>query len=205
MVANGDIAPFVGHNAFLRWSAIQQVPYLDDDNYCKYWSESRVSEDFDMSLRLQSCGYDIRLASFTDSSFMEGVSLTVYDELSRWEKYAFGASEIMFNPLRLWSRRGPFTGTFRDFMGSNVRLSSKVTIVAYFGTYFAIGAAWPLLLVNYFLIGWFNETIDHWYVDSYQIFFSLVIVFSFLSSVSLAVLRYRLCERSLVGACKSPF
>lgn len=87
-VANGDVAPFVGHNAILRWSAIQQVSYTDEDGYEKFWSESHVSEDFDMSLRLQCDGYIIRLAAWADQGFKEGVSLTVYDELARWEKYA---------------------------------------------------------------------------------------------------------------------
>lgn len=32
-VSNGDVAPFVGHNAVLRWAAIQQVSYTDDDGY----------------------------------------------------------------------------------------------------------------------------------------------------------------------------
>jgi cellulose synthase/poly-beta-1,6-N-acetylglucosamine synthase-like glycosyltransferase len=63
-VANGDVAPFVGHNAILRWSAIQQVSYFDEDGYEKFWSESHVSEDFDMSLRLQVNGYIIRLATY---------------------------------------------------------------------------------------------------------------------------------------------
>lgn len=85
-VANGDVAPFVGHNAILRWSAIQQVSYVDEDGYEKFWSESHVSEDFDMSLRLQCDGYIIRLASWDNGGFKEGVSLTVYDELARWEK-----------------------------------------------------------------------------------------------------------------------
>lgn len=52
--ANGEIAPFVGHNAFLRWSAIQEAAFIDvDDGVKKIWSESNVSEDFDMALRLQ--------------------------------------------------------------------------------------------------------------------------------------------------------
>lgn len=55
--ANGEVAPFVGHNAFLRWSAIQDAAFEDvgDDNKMKIWSESNVSEDFDMALRLQVC------------------------------------------------------------------------------------------------------------------------------------------------------
>jgi hypothetical protein len=51
--ANGDVAPFVGHNAFLRWSAIQDAAFIDEDGVRKIWSESNVSEDFDMALRLQ--------------------------------------------------------------------------------------------------------------------------------------------------------
>lgn len=86
--ANGDVAPFVGHNAILRWSALQNVSYhCDEDNVENFWSESTVSEDFDMSLRLQAAGYTIRLCAYHGDGFKEGVSLTVYDELNRWEKY----------------------------------------------------------------------------------------------------------------------
>jgi hypothetical protein len=53
--ANGEVAPFVGHNAFLRWSALQDAAFNDpsDNNSKKIWSETNVSEDFDMALRLQ--------------------------------------------------------------------------------------------------------------------------------------------------------
>jgi cellulose synthase/poly-beta-1,6-N-acetylglucosamine synthase-like glycosyltransferase len=86
-VANGDVAPFVGHNAMLRWSAIQGISYdCEKDTFEKFWSESTVSEDFDMSLRLQCEGYTVRLAAYKGDGFKEGVSLTVYDELNRWEK-----------------------------------------------------------------------------------------------------------------------
>jgi hypothetical protein len=86
-VANGDVAPFVGHNAVLRWKAIQGISYeCELDNWIKYWSENTVSEDFDMSLRLQCEGYSVRLAAYKGDGYKEGVSLTVYDELNRWEK-----------------------------------------------------------------------------------------------------------------------
>ncbi len=130
-VANGDVAPFVGHNAILRWSAIQQVSYMDEDGYEKFWSESHVSEDFDMSLRLQCDGYIIRLATWANGGFKEGVSLTVYDELARWEKYAYGCNELLFHPIRTWLWRGPFTELFRRFLFSNIRFTSKITIISY--------------------------------------------------------------------------
>ncbi|RDI75581.1 hypothetical protein Vi05172_g13734 [Venturia inaequalis] len=34
-----------------------------------------------------------------DYTPFEGVSLTIYDELARWEKYVYGCNELGFNPL----------------------------------------------------------------------------------------------------------
>ena len=55
--ANGEVAPFVGHNAFLRWSALQDAIFEDggDRNKRKIWSETTVSEDFEMALGLIVC------------------------------------------------------------------------------------------------------------------------------------------------------
>ncbi len=204
-VANGDVAPFVGHNAILRWTAIQQVSYVDDDGYDKFWSESHVSEDFDMSLRLQCDGYIIRLAAWAGEGFKEGVSLTVYDELARWEKYAYGCSELLFHPMRKWIYKGPFTELFRRFLFSNIRFTSKITIISYIGTYYAIGAAWIMTLANYFAIGWFNGYLDKYYIDSWKVWFSIVVVFNGLGNISLAIMRYRIGEKSFFGALLENF
>jgi hypothetical protein len=202
-VANGDVAPFVGHNAFLRWSAIQDVAFTANDGTEKFWSEETVSEDFDLALRLQTSGYVLRLASYAGQGFKEGVSLTVYDELARWEKYAYGCGELVFNPFVQWLSRGPFTPLCRRFIVSCMPLHSKITIMAYVGTYYAIGSTWILTLLNYSLVGWFNGYLDHYYVDSFKIYFSIVMVFAALGNVALAVLRYRTEERSLFGARQS--
>lgn len=204
-VSNGDVAPFVGHNAILRWSAIQQVSFFDDDGYEKFWSESHVSEDFDMSLRLQCSGYIIRLAAWAGEGFKEGVSLTVYDELARWEKYAYGCNELLFHPIRTWLWRGPFTPLFRRFLFSNIRFTSKITIISYIGTYYAIGAAWIMTSANYFIMGWFNGYLDKYYVDSWQVWFSIIIVFNGLGNISLALMRYRVGERNLLYALYENF
>ena len=192
-VANGDVAPFVGHNAILRWSAIQSVAFYDefDPDQLKFWSESHVSEDFDMSLRLQCAGYTIRLAAWAGEGFKEGVSLTVYDELARWEKYAYGCNELLFHPLRSWITKGPFTPLFRRFLFSDIRFTSKITIISYIGTYYAIGAAWIMTLANYFAIGWFNGYLDKYYIDSWKVWFSIVLVFDGLGNIALALMRYR--------------
>ncbi|KAK1598568.1 glycosyl transferase family group 2-domain-containing protein [Colletotrichum navitas] len=205
-VANGDISPFVGHNAVLRWSAIQDAAsYIDEDGYEKFWSESHVSEDFDMALRLQTAGYIIRYGAYTGDGFQEGVSLTVYDELARWEKYAYGCNELLFHPLRFWPTRGPFTPLFRRFLTSNIAFFRKLTIVAYIGTYYAIGASWILTWANYFITGWFNGVFDKYYLDSFAIYFALIIVFPLCGNVALAVLRYRLGQQSLIAALWNNF
>ncbi len=53
-VSGGDISPLVGHNAFLRWSAVKECAFTDPaDGRMKYWSEAHVSEDFDLAMRFQ--------------------------------------------------------------------------------------------------------------------------------------------------------
>ncbi|KAI1824602.1 glycosyl transferase family group 2-domain-containing protein [Xylaria intraflava] len=200
-VSIGDSVPFVGHNAILRWSAVQDAAcYRDEDGYEKFWSESHVSEDFDMSLRLQCAGYSCRFASYTGEGFQEGVSLTVYDELARWEKYAYGCNELMFHPLRYWPTRGPITPLFRKFLGSSIHLPKKMTICSYIGTYYAIGASWIITLFNYFFTGFFYGLYDKYYLDSFAIFVSVIVVFAGFGNVALAILRYRLNQKSLIGA-----
>ncbi|KAL6252468.1 hypothetical protein RBB50_000187 [Rhinocladiella similis] len=209
-VSNGDVAPFVGHNAFLRWKAVQDVAYIETDvndgtSKEKYWSEATVSEDFDMALRLQTNGYILRLAAYAGQGFKEGVSLTVYDELARWEKYAYGCSELIFHPFAQWFTKGPLTPLFRNFISSNMPLPSKLTIMAYVGTYYAIGSAWILTLLNYCIVGWFNGHLDHYYIDSFKIYFAIILVFTALGNLALAIMRYRIEEKTLGSALYENF
>ena len=163
-----------------------------------------MSEDFDMALRLQCVGYSIRFGAYTGEGFKEGVSLTVYDELARWEKYAYGCNELLFHPIRYWLFRGPFTPLFRRFLSSNMRVTSKLTIISYIGTYYAIGAAWLLTLANYFIVGFLQGSayLSKYYIDSFRIWFSLICVFNGLGNISLAVYRYRIGQTSVVRGCK---
>ena len=88
-----------------------------------------MSEDFHLSLRLQIAGFGLRLASYHGEGFKEGVSLTVFDELARWEKYAYGTNELVFNPLRRWYR-GPITGLYLSYYMSGIKSSSKLMVLA---------------------------------------------------------------------------
>ena len=120
----GKLDPFSAlltfrHNAFIRWSALQEMMTVQDGEL-KWWSESHVSEDFEMSLKLQNARYIVRFATYCGDGFKEGVSLTVYDELARWEKYAYGCAELMFHPFKYWLVRGPFTKLFISFLRSKM-------------------------------------------------------------------------------------
>jgi len=198
-VGSGDCAPFVGHNTFIRWKAIQSISW-EEDGMTKFWSDSHVSEDFDVSLRLQMNHFVVRLATYHDGGFKEGVSLTVYDELARWEKYAYGCNELVFNPLIRWPTRGPVTPLFRKFLWSNIKVTSKVTILAYIGTYYAIASAIPLTLANYLIVGLFGDNVDQFYITSWKIFVGMAFVFNVLSPLAYAMLRHRLGQRTFVQA-----
>lgn len=188
--ANGDVAPFVGHNAFLRWSALQDLSWEENGQFM-VWSERHVSEDFELSLKLQGLGYTVRMAAYNNGDFKEGVSLTVYDEISRWQKYAYGVSELMFNPIRYWYK-GPFTPLFRQFLLSRkIRGFSKFTMLAYMGTYYAIASWWILALINYFMLGWYNVHITNLYQSAFKILLSTLIVFNIATPVINAFFRFR--------------
>ncbi|XPS79894.1 hypothetical protein M3J09_011863 [Ascochyta lentis] len=205
-VGSGETAPFVGHNAFLRWEAVQDVANLpEEDGYVCYWSESHVSEDFDIALRLQIKGNIVRFASYHGSGFKEGVSLSIFDELDRWEKYAYGCNELVFNPMRTWLWKGPITPLFRTFLGADLQLSSKLTIIGYVSSFYALASAVPLGALNYFLVGWFNGELDKFYVESWQVFVALIVVFNLFSNVCLAVMRYRLGEMGLLASLLENF
>jgi hypothetical protein len=148
--ANGEVAPFVGHNAFLRWSAVQDASFIEN-GVLKQWSEANVSEDFNMALRLLLKGYTLRWATYSEGGFKEGVSLTVVDELARWQKYAYGqyfsfslrgeltrrmqsslagCNEIIFNPLIKWWRKGPISQELRGFVWSKAPVHYKIGMMS---------------------------------------------------------------------------
>ncbi|KAF2643362.1 hypothetical protein P280DRAFT_250925 [Massarina eburnea CBS 473.64] len=194
-VGNGDCAPFVGHNTFIRWKAIQSIAF-EHDGMTKFWSEEHVSEDFDVSLRLQINKFVVRLATYHSGGFKEGVSLTVYDELARWEKYAYGCNELVFNPLIKWPTKGPITPLFWKFLWSPIKVTSKMTILAYIGTYYAIASAIPLTLANYLIVGLFTDEVDQFYITSWKIFVGMAVVFNVLSPLAYAMLRHRLGQKT---------
>lgn len=198
VVASGDTTPFFGHNAFLRFSALNDIVQVGPDSLPRWWSEKHVSEDFELSLKLLSCGYTSRMAGYSDYQFKEGVCLTVYDEINRWEKYAFGISELMFNPCSTWLRQGPFTPLFRQFLGSRMDPAAKCSSIFYMATYYGIGLNWLLCVVNYILIGCFPQMVRPYYIRSLSILMSTTVIFGIKDAIVGPFVRYRLQEVTLL-------
>ncbi|KAH9941252.1 glycosyl transferase family group 2-domain-containing protein [Epithele typhae] len=198
--ANGEVAPFVGHNAFLRWKAIQDAAFIDPaDGLEKIWSESNVSEDFDMALRLQMRGYIIRWSTYSKGGFKEGVSLTVDDELNRWQKYAYGCNELLFNPVLQWWRKGPIAHQIHRFLWSAAPLHYKFSMMAYMFSYYGIAASITISILNYILLG-FQFPIDGFYMHSFEIWLATTVVFIGSGNVGFTLLEYRLGEKSIMSA-----
>ncbi|KAK7461714.1 hypothetical protein VKT23_008140 [Stygiomarasmius scandens] len=282
--ANGEVAPFVGHNAFLRWRAVQDASFIEwnDPNQreeeCwigerilqagevveeedtdggrkgislpfikrrkgqilgyeeslvlssllpststgltasdiqslyknlrqvkrkrgvrKIWSESNVSEDFDMALRLLLRGYNLRWATYSNGGFKEGVSLTVVDELARWQKYAYGCNEIIFNPVINWWKKGPISEQLSGFMMSDAPVHYKIGMSSYMFSYYGIASACVGSVINYLLLGLATE-IDRFYLHSFEILLACVVIFPGLGNLGFTLLEYRLGHRSVMAS-----
>ncbi|KAG2336626.1 hypothetical protein BDR05DRAFT_896462 [Suillus weaverae] len=200
MCANGEVAPFVGHNAFLRWSALQDAAFAQ----IKIWSEDNVSEDFDMALRLLRQGYIVRWATYSKGGFKEGVSLTVDDELNRWQKYAYGCNELLFNPFVKWLYKGPINHQIHKFIWSPAPLHYKISTMAYMFSYYGIAASATISLINYFMLG-FQFPTDDFYMHSFEVWLATFVVFFGAGSVGYVFLQYRLGEKGIVGGALECF
>ncbi|PWN27268.1 hypothetical protein BDZ90DRAFT_220834 [Jaminaea rosea] len=203
VVSNGDLAPFMGHNAFLRWSALQEAAEVDpDDGVRKIWAETTVSEDFEITLRLLMKKYIIRWATYSDCEFKEGVSLTCDDELNRWQKYAFGVSELVFRPLKYWWK-GPITPIYRRFLwAKGIPWHSKFCSTSYIFSYYAIACAMPLTIALTLIQGWFAPTLDLVFLQPFKVFVAIVVVFNGLCMFGFVAAKFRSRRQKLWPAIR---
>lgn len=207
LVACGATAPFVGHNAYIRTAALLQVSERDPKtDQLITWSESSVSEDFDMSLRLQLQGYVVRWATYSNLGYLEGVSLTPSDELNRWQKYAFGCSEIIMQPLRLWLTKGPLTPLFVKFITSDkCSLSQKITVSSYMFSYYALAMSLPFAICMFIVVGLYENETRQYIVDSFKIWLSILVIFSAAGTTARLLCFLRSRQEGFLNALKRQF
>ena len=188
--SNGDPPPLVGHNATLSWDAMQEASWFDEEvNYRCWWSEMHVSEDFDMSLRLQSLGYCGRFIMYTGSGFKEGVSVQVFDEIIKLKKYAYGTGEMLFNKIKDWPKKGPFNPLIKRYIRSTVPADAKVNILSYLFTYIAM--TWGVLCVPLSIyVSTLAGVEQHMQLTSFEIFTGCLLIFGFIGNSTTIVLEY---------------
>jgi Glycosyl transferase family group 2 len=133
-------------------------------------------------MRLQIAGFEIRMANYHGDEFKEGVSVTVFDEVARWQKYAYGTNELIFNPIRYWYK-GPFTSLYINYLLSSVKPASKISLISYTFTYYALAMALPLAILNYFLFGLWPDTLDQFFVASWKVLVVILSIFYVIVSI----------------------
>ncbi|KAJ1025962.1 hypothetical protein NDA16_002587 [Ustilago loliicola] len=197
--SNGAMAPLMGHNVFLRWTTLQQVAdkkLLQEER--QIFSSQHVSEDYELAMRLQMAGYCVRWATYSNQEFREGVSLNPTDEKARWQKYAFGACEILFNPFVRWYK-GPFTLLFWRFMWSrNVRTAGKLSMLSYLFSSFALGVSLPLTVLMTVVQGLFWPTLDTSFKPIFDTWISVIVVFNVAGAIGLVTVRARAGHSTLL-------
>lgn len=160
--------PLVGHSIFLRTEAVKQcgrmrtlrkaqrwlrniglqfLPVdqvgfgnLQAENRIEYWSESHVSEDFELMIHLYNLGFNGRYCAYPDTEFEEGITRTFDEEAGRHRKFALGAHELVFNPISDWLGHGILTPVFRTFLTCDIPSYYKVFLTAYLCSYTSGGA-----------------------------------------------------------------
>jgi hypothetical protein len=165
-------------------------------------------------------GYIIRWANYSEGGFKEGVSLTVDDELNRWQKYSYGTlkiknifsyifsyfffrivgcNELIFHPLIQWWRKGPITKQLRVFLWSDAPVHYKISMMSYMFSYYGIAASAILSVLNYLLLGLALE-VDGFYMHSFEIWLACTVVFPIAGNVSYTLLEYRLGQRDIFSS-----
>ncbi|ETS61731.1 hypothetical protein PaG_03825 [Moesziomyces aphidis] len=204
--ATGEVAPFVGHNAFLRKSAIMELAEeslgpKNSDGLIKPWSEETVSEDLDVGLRLLLRGWVTRWVTYSNYGFQEGVSLTYVDEVNRWRKYTFGIFELFLNPLWRWPVQGPVPKLIRTVFWSNkVPIHYKFHLLAYAAGYVAIGVSLPSALALYFVSGWLGPWMLPFFVPSFQYWVVSLVIFGATGALGVTIARHRSGDANIFRA-----
>ncbi len=191
VTAYGDPSPLVGHNVFLRGSALAE-------DGPEFFSEEHVSEDFEVSMRMQLRGYKGRYVTYL-RGFEEGVTVSPWDEIVRLRKYAYGVSELVVQPVGQWLEKGIVGDTFKKYLiGSEISLAAKWNVIGYMGTYYALAASPILVMVHYFGYAY----CPYWkmmIITGENILYGCIAVFSIFTPIAITIMKYKLGLRASVA------
>lgn len=190
--SSGDPSPLVGHNVIIPWKVIKDTSWLNDKGQQIYWSEDHVSEDFHMSLRIQTLNLDGKYFNIHDTHFLEGVSLSIDEEYVRFKKYAYGVSELLMNPVSQWCKKSIFGDTFvQYFKCSNISFVSKYNMLAYFMSYYTLALGPIMTITNYFAFTYSKWWTTH-LLPPINIVVGSILIYSVLLPISNISLKWKL-------------
>ena len=147
----GFFVPLVGHNVFLRKSILEK---------CGRWSENKVSEDYDLAIRLYGMGYHGKYAKIPGLEFTEYTSTNFEEETGKQRRYAYGLMEMVFDG----TLRGHVRPCDRFFMFlyffsmvNQIMLLPTVFIECYFGNIHLLWAGFLVCDAIFILFPWIRS------------------------------------------------
>ena len=146
---HGGFAPLLGHNVFVRGSALMQL----ERRFGSYWSETHVSEDLVMSMRMARLGYYGAYVVCDPSLEVSATSTergaeTAAQMLSRLVRFATGIAEITYNPILTWPTRGVLAAELADVLRDPaVHPTFKLQLYAHVLSWFALASGPVAILV----------------------------------------------------------
>lgn len=140
----GGLVAFVGHNGFIRKSALSEIGF---------WPEDRVSEDYYTSTLFSAKGYHGQYLNFKGYEFKEMVSRSFIEEASKMGRYTFGLLELILNKNRAETsaekKKGLLTDWMKEFLFSkNIKWYQKIHFFIYPLSYVNIISIIPAAIIT---------------------------------------------------------
>ena len=145
----GFFVPLAGHNVMIRKSVLERSGR---------WSKNKVSEDFDLAIRLYAMGYHGKYAKISGLEFTEYASTHFAEETGKQRRYAYGLFEMMFDGTVKAGRTRPcdllFMILYFFSIVNQVLLLPTVFFECYFGNIHLLWAGFLLCDACFILLPW---------------------------------------------------
>lgn len=171
VTVGGEPAPLVGHNAIIRTSALQSVKgQAKNPSRDIWWSEDKVSEDFDFAFRSMANGYYGVYGVF--ATFQEGISFELHSELLKMSKFSYGAMEMLCSKAygKYWLTR-------------NAPWSAKINITSYMFSYLALAIA-PIMAMVQLVVSCYVDNLYEITLDPVILMAISFVIFSIIGPIS---------------------
>jgi hypothetical protein len=183
------MAPLFGHNALINMKLLDEIA-VEKDNYKYFWSEDKISEDFDCMLRGCEKGYYGRYLS-SSGIFLEGISFNYMTEYFKVSKFACGAAELTFNPISKWYSKGIISSDIiRFIMCQGIEWYNKLGIIAYIFNFIAIAQSHFALFYN---LMFFDKLLDilPWVLIPINLMWEGLFIWFFLNTTINVIFAYK--------------